>query len=60
MSAAEKLSGLKLNGGWTVANKLSSQSSTGAIFSVPYLVHDATGICIRISFVDVSAAIFIF
>jgi hypothetical protein len=43
MTVAEQLKGLKLDGGWTVVERLQNQPSSGGYFSVPYLVNDSNG-----------------
>lgn len=43
MSAAEQLKGLRLDGGWEVVEQLQHRPSSGGMFSVPYIVRDATG-----------------
>lgn len=40
MSAAEQLTGLQLDGGWKVIQRLQHQASSGGYFSVPYIVRD--------------------
>jgi eukaryotic-like serine/threonine-protein kinase len=43
MTAASKLDGLTLDGGYQVIEKIEAQPSSGGMFSVPYLVRDANG-----------------
>jgi len=43
MSAAENLMGLDLDDGWKVVERLKHESSSGGMFSVPYLAHDKEG-----------------
>ncbi len=43
MTAASKLVGLALDGGYRVVEQLKSQPSSGGIFSVPYVVEDKSG-----------------
>ena len=43
MKAAEQLVGVKLDGGWTVKERLAQQPSSGGTFSIPYLVENADG-----------------
>ncbi len=43
MSAAAKLAGLTLEGGYRVVEQLTNQPSSGGMFSVPYIVEDSKG-----------------
>lgn len=43
MSAASKLMGLTLDGGFRVVEQLTDQPSSGGMFSVPYIVEDGKG-----------------
>jgi serine/threonine protein kinase len=43
MAAAAQLTGLILDGGWTVVEQLKAQPSSGGVHSVPYIVNDADG-----------------
>jgi eukaryotic-like serine/threonine-protein kinase len=43
MSAADKMLGLDLTGGWKVVQKLQHQGTSGGYFSVPYIAKDQNG-----------------
>jgi serine/threonine protein kinase len=56
-SAAEKLEGLELDGGWTVGEKVDLSNTTGGFFSTSYYVHNQDGTNAFLKALDYSLAL---